>query len=326
MKNDMKNDMETENGNGSQMILEAVRWVTSGYAVIPCKPMDKRPALSQWKKYQAELPSAADIERWFVCGVCETNNLAVITGWKNLVVIDFDDLAKYVEWRGFIEDHNPEAVNTYQVMTGRGVHVYYRIMKPVLTQKLDRIDIKARGGYVLAPPSIHPTGGFYWSLCDLPIMEIVSIKDVLPLNWLGLRDKSAVRKITPVNARINSPVIKNLIKPDIPTGMKDSKQSDPWAIAEDPGESEDVITRIRNRISILDYFPGAIKTSQGFYLAQCPFHDDHNPSFWINTEKQICNCYKCQFTPMDVINLHSNLNNVSNAQAIRDLRGLMETR
>jgi hypothetical protein len=305
-----------------QTIFEAIKWVSNGYAVIPCRPQDKRPALSRWGRFQTELPRVSDLINWFVEGESNHYNLAVITGWNHLVAIDFDDLAKYLEWREFIEVHNPDAINTYQVMTGRGVHVYYRIEKPVLNQKLNKIDIKSRGGYVLAPPSIHPSGDPYWAFSDLPVMQAVSIKDVLPSHWLGQRETSrlhSVREITQTNAHLKKPDLEKL-KGKCP----DHKHSDPWAIADQPGQSEDVITRIRNRISILDYFPDAIKTRKDFYLARCPFHDDHNPSFWINTELRICNCYKCQFTPVfDVINLHAALNNLTNAGAIKDLGRLL---
>lgn len=316
----MKTLEKTKSGetNSSQTIFEALKWVSSGYAVIPCRAKDKRPALISWGKYQMELPMAADLESWFLDKESYHYNLAVVTGWNNLVVIDFDDLSKYLEWRQFIEVHDPELINTYQVMTGRGVHVYYQIEKPVLNQKLDKIDIKSRGGYVLAPPSIHPSGDAYWAFSDLPVLGVGSIKDVLPSEWLGLRETrrlDSVREMTPVNAHLKRPDIEDLKK-----RYSNPKQSDPWAAAEQPGECEDVITRIRNRISILDYFPDAIKTRKDFYLARCPFHDDHNPSFWINTELQICNCYSCQFSDvMDVINLHANLNNLTNAQAIREL-------
>jgi hypothetical protein len=318
---------DLENQTENRTLLEAFRWVTNGVAVIPCRPQDKRPALRRWGKYQMELPSAEDLHQWFT-GQNRFNNLAVVTGWNNLVVIDFDDLEKYFEWQEFIEDHYPDAMKTFQVLTGRGAHIYYRVHNPVLNQKLDKIDIKARGGYVLAPPSIHPSGGYYWPLRDDPLMKILSIKQVLPAKWLkkGGGYINAVRDITPgfiSRSQTENPQTKT--KPKTKPEVSKPRASDPWAIAEDPGQSEDVITRIRNHISILDYFPDAVQTDSNFYVARCPFHEDHNPSFWINTEKQICNCYKCQFTCLDAINLHAALNNLTNAQAIRELgKTLME--
>ncbi|MEV0392311.1 bifunctional DNA primase/polymerase [Polymorphospora rubra] len=66
---------------------------------------------------------------------------------------------------------------TYCIRTGsNGWHLYYRHPGTVLAGKLaghDGIDIKADGGYVVAPPSIHPaTGRPYRQAGNRPVVEM----------------------------------------------------------------------------------------------------------------------------------------------------------
>ena len=56
-----------------------------------------------------------------------------------------------------------------EVITARGRHIYFKMPDTDLRNSTGRIapgvDVRATGGYVLAPPSIHPTGRRYaWSV------------------------------------------------------------------------------------------------------------------------------------------------------------------
>jgi hypothetical protein len=59
-------------------------------------------------------------------------------------------------------------VDTLQVKTGRGVHHYFYNPADAVPNSAsllgDKIDVRGEGGYVLAPPSVHPSGAIYqWS-------------------------------------------------------------------------------------------------------------------------------------------------------------------
>lgn len=60
--------------------------------------------------------------------------------------------------------------------------------------------------------------------------------------------------------------------------------------------SEEEINQIRAKADIVDiighYLPLTRKGKN--YVAQCPFHDDHDPSMSINVDKQIFKCFVCQ--------------------------------
>ena len=142
----------------------ALFYVSYELSVIPLKPGEKVP-LTKWERYQEEPPTIAEVQKWFK----DTNyNIAIVCGRvsKNLVVIDFDDTEIYEKFIKEIEgDAELKDVieSTWLVETGKGFHIYLLVdtEKPVKTGKLQKVDIKGEGGYVVAPPSLHPNGKHY---------------------------------------------------------------------------------------------------------------------------------------------------------------------
>jgi hypothetical protein len=139
-------------------------YVSYGLSIIPLKPREKIPII-KWERYQKEPPSISEVQKWFSN---TDNNIAVICGKVsgNLVVIDFDDSEVYEKFLKEIEgDQELKDIidSTWLVKTGKGFHIYLRVDtdKPVKTGKLPKIDIKGEGGYVVAPPSLHPSGKHY---------------------------------------------------------------------------------------------------------------------------------------------------------------------
>ena len=142
----------------------AIFYITSGLSIIPLKPGEKAP-LIEWKRYQEELPSIDEVTKWFKD--CK-NNIAIVCGKVsgNLVVIDFDDKEVYEKFIKELEgDSELKDIvdSTWLVETGKGYHIYLRVDsdKPAKTGRLQKVDIKGEGGYVVAPPSLHPSGKQY---------------------------------------------------------------------------------------------------------------------------------------------------------------------
>lgn len=85
-----------------------------------------------------------------------------------LVVIDIDgeegarvfrEMVPTDEWR-----------DAAVASTGRGLHLYYLSGRPRRTTKLgEKLDLKGVGGYVAAPPSLHPSGTRYEWLAGLVV-------------------------------------------------------------------------------------------------------------------------------------------------------------
>ncbi|HIE54166.1 MAG TPA: bifunctional DNA primase/polymerase [Chromatiaceae bacterium] len=183
-------------------------YLSRGLSVIPLKFKGKEPLVS-WKEFQGRIPSTRDVDEWFK--KFKSFNVAIVTGTVsgNLVVIDFDSKGKAKEFYEKIKGLKDELLrfalgNTWWVETGKGIHIYLRIncereeFKELFRTKpklVEGVDIKAEGGYVVAPPSIHPSGKQYRFIQGSPEEEIqfISVEewgDVLKL--LGYVEKPKV--------------------------------------------------------------------------------------------------------------------------------------
>jgi hypothetical protein len=163
-------------------ILEsALDYLRRGWSVIPIKPGTKLPAIATWKPFQTARATEETVRKWFRNG---KSGIGIVCGAISggLTVIDFDDEQSYLEWS---KTHAKIATAVPTVKTARGYHVYVRT-KLTKTAHLDGIDIKA-SGYVIAPPSVHPTGQTYRWLNQLNGQELTEIT----IENLGLDTRGA---------------------------------------------------------------------------------------------------------------------------------------
>lgn len=184
-------------------------YVGKGFSVIPLK-RDKKPAIP-WKEYQERMPTREEFVLWFTDG--SNYNIGIVTGKiSNVVVVDFDSKQGLT----FAKKHNFPL--TPIVETARGHHFYFKYPKNQEIRNFQKrhdlagVDLRAEGGYVVAPPSIHESGVTYeWAngfglndvlLADLP--EIIFAKnqeDKTPLAELyggvdeGERNNSLTRLV-----------------------------------------------------------------------------------------------------------------------------------
>ena len=135
----------------------AAEYYDRGWSVIPLT--GKRPSLISWRQYQSERASLDQLRRWFCKGRA---NVGIATGLvSGLVVVDCDTPVDTNYWRQHYPP-SPLVVST----GGGGAHIYYRHPAGETignrVRLLSRqIDLRGEGGYVVAPPSQHPSGGFY---------------------------------------------------------------------------------------------------------------------------------------------------------------------
>ena len=143
-----------------------------GYSVIPLIPREKRPII-KWEEFQKRKPTEDELEKWF--GKTK-NNIGIVAGQiSNLSIIDMDGKPA-VDF--MTSGHNLPI--TPMVKTGKdyGYHLYCRYnsgLRNFQTRAdLPSIDLRSEGGYVVAPPSVHPNGKIYeWvtstdSCADVP--------------------------------------------------------------------------------------------------------------------------------------------------------------
>lgn len=96
------------------------------------------------------------------------SNIALLTGEINgLLVIDIDDISYLDRIENFF-NIDLSKINCPIVETSRGLHLYFKYPKNKIIQSknkfLNLFDIKANGGNIVAPPSIHQSGIYYkWS-------------------------------------------------------------------------------------------------------------------------------------------------------------------
>ena len=150
---------------------------SKGFSVIPLKYKSKIPAIASWKEFQDRHATDEELNKWFGNG--SNNNIAIVTGQiSGIVVIDLDsqEAIQYAKDNDFPK--------TPLVKTGKGYHLYCQYRNGISNfqnrDDLPDIDLRAEGGYVVADPSIHPSGKQYqWvpgkGLDDLPLAELPEI-------------------------------------------------------------------------------------------------------------------------------------------------------
>lgn len=149
-----------------------------GITVIPVKEKDKRPNISTWADYQHMQPDDKKIQFWLDQGKFE--NIGIVCGIasNNLVVIDIDD-ETIVEKIG-IDLKKVHDQGNWVVKTGKGYHIYCKHKdNPEDTKKHDdlHIEYRANACYVVAPPSVHPSGHQYEFLFDKTMEDLKPLKE-----------------------------------------------------------------------------------------------------------------------------------------------------
>lgn len=138
----------------------------AGVAVFPLRPRSKRPLTEHG--FKDATTNEAQILSWWAAQPDANIGIATGTASGGLIVIDVDvdagkDKDGRVALRTWQEEHSP-LPPTLTATTGRGgLHLYYRsrAIRKNTSNAQASIDIRADGGYVVAPPSIHENGNDY---------------------------------------------------------------------------------------------------------------------------------------------------------------------
>ena len=149
----------------SIMHAAALQLAQKGLAIFPCQPRGKQPACDTG--LHAATTDIERIDRWW--HAVPNLNIGIATGAvSGIFVLDIDgedgegSLLK-------LESEHGALPPTIEVVTGKGRHCYFRTGKRKISNSAGQLgiglDIRGDGGYVIAPPSVHPSGRPYaWSV------------------------------------------------------------------------------------------------------------------------------------------------------------------
>jgi putative DNA primase/helicase len=134
-----------------------------GWSVIPLRANDKKPAIRSWAEYQRRAPTFQEIEQWFDG---RRLNIGIVTGHVSGIFVLDADTPEAIDWA---ELNLP--VSDMRVRTASGLHLYFPFSADSTIRNKTRIrvgnggriglDVRAEGGYVVGPGSVHPSGTVY---------------------------------------------------------------------------------------------------------------------------------------------------------------------
>jgi hypothetical protein len=168
----------------------AIEYLNMGMSVIPVGK-DKKPLIS-WLEFQNRFPTLDEINEWFV--KFDDPNIGIVTGKiSNLLIVDVDSLEALKD----IEQYIPDSLDTPVVSTPRGGrHFYFRHIDglPNRANVLPKIDLRTKGGFIVAPPSTNGNGkawawirGLDTKIADAPSQLIFTLNKALT-NTLNIRE------------------------------------------------------------------------------------------------------------------------------------------
>lgn len=129
-----------------------------GFSIVPVVPGEKK-AFGKWKEYQQRKPTLDELYEWYSPG--SKAGIAIILGEVSGVVAVDDDVYSKVD-----SDPDLGAIRTPAVRTGNKLESFHRYFRwqPGLPGRIiysEGVQLRSDGHYVVAPPSIHPSGDPY---------------------------------------------------------------------------------------------------------------------------------------------------------------------
>jgi len=167
----------------------ALAYARAGLDVLPLTPSGKTP-LGRLVAHGKD-DASSDVEQvrdWWV--QCPTANIGIRPA-PGVVVVDVDPRDGGASALVGLTRPHGGLVPTWTAWTGGGgLHAWYAAAGPYERKLCRGVDLKGHDGYVVAPPSLHPSGTRYVWANDLPIA------DAPP--WLVALMRKPVRPLRPV--------------------------------------------------------------------------------------------------------------------------------
>lgn len=134
-----------------------------GWSLIPLEPRGKRPVISSWLEFQSRTATFVELEQWFFG---KRLNIGIVMGHVSGMFVLDADTPEAIDWA----ERNLPA-SDLRVRTAKGMHLYYPLSADSSLKNKTRIrvgsgdriglDVRAQGGYVCGPGSVHASGFVY---------------------------------------------------------------------------------------------------------------------------------------------------------------------
>jgi len=143
-----------------ELLSAALSYVKRGFSVIPIQAREKRPLIA-WEEYQDRIATEEEIKTWWA--KWPEANMGIVTGKiSGLVVIDLDSEEAKNKLKEMLPGYDLMAVPRSR--TGKGWQLFFKHPGTSIQNRagiIPGLDVRGDGGYVVAPPSIHPNGKVY---------------------------------------------------------------------------------------------------------------------------------------------------------------------
>lgn len=149
----------------------AQMYALAGYFVFPMEVATKLP-LVKWRK--ASTQDEKQIYRWWKRWPAAS--IGIDCGKSGMIVVDIDGQEGKNSWHCLLESYEAQLLNPTLVVTpSDGLHYWFKAPydddPPINSQSIlgPKIDVRADGGLVVAPPSLHANGWRYmWGPRAMP--------------------------------------------------------------------------------------------------------------------------------------------------------------
>lgn len=164
----------------TNMLDAALALAARGFRVIPLHdpgPKGKRPRLHDWAAGATTNPET--VRSWWTIWP-NANVGAAMGGPERLIAIDVDGEEGRASWLALVAANKSAATLQSDSGSGKGHHLFFCVPQDIsrITNRVrfrPGLDVRAEGGQVVLPPSVHESGGVYrWAPMyeDAPIAPL----------------------------------------------------------------------------------------------------------------------------------------------------------
>lgn len=154
-------------------------YIDLGWSILPVKPEEKRPYMTNWLQYTKTRATREMAENWF--NTLSGAGVGAVTGKvSNIIVLDVENYCPTP-----IEEILKKYPTQLISRTGSGgYHLFYQY--PTNVSKVSNrvgifegADLRADGGFIVLPPTRHPSGGKYeWVQRGTPMVFPSALLDI----------------------------------------------------------------------------------------------------------------------------------------------------